>query len=156
MDRCGTARVDGSDIDARDPSAHRKAPLPDNAFHGRGRAKRERSWYTRFAMSRFQRLHDPERPGQVLADAGTPVATVLWSHDFTDRSQTGWFLVMLDEDGEPDADPPRRLDVSQDVDRLAADERLSRADWLAQAATLEMVTAGAAVDAGERLLERIA
>ena len=107
------------------------------------------------AVSRFQRMHDPGRPGQILVHEGVPVATVLWSHDFTDRAQTGWFLVMLDGDGEPDGEPPRRLDVSGDVHRLAADGRLSRADWLAQAETLELVTATAAVEAGERRLARV-
>ena len=106
-------------------------------------------------MSRFQRLHDPERPGQVLLQHGEPVATVVWSHDFTDRAQTGWFLLMLDSDGEPDDDHRRRLAVSDDVDRLVADGRLSRADWLAQAETLELVTAGAAIEAGERCLARV-
>ena len=106
-------------------------------------------------MSRFQRMQDPDRPGQVLVHEGAPVATVVWSHDFTDRGQTGWFLVTLDDDGEPDGEPPRRLSVSRDVERLAGDARLSRADWLAQAETLELVTATAAVEAGERWLARV-
>ena len=106
-------------------------------------------------MPRFQRLHDPDRPGQILLHEGEPVATVVWTHDFTDRGQTGWFLLMLDDDGEPDGGRPRRLVVSDDVDRLVADARLSRADWLAQAETLELVTATAAVEAGERCLARV-
>ncbi len=106
-------------------------------------------------MSRFQRMHDPGRPGQVLVHAGAPVAAVVWSHDFGDREQTGWFLMMLDEDAEPDGEPPRRLHVSRDVDRLAGDTRLSRAEWLAQAETLELVTATVAVEAGERCLARV-
>jgi hypothetical protein len=117
--------------------------------------KRTGAWYTTVGVSRFQRLHDPERPGQVLVSGGAPVATVLWSHDFTDRAQTGWFLVMLDEDGEPDGEQPWRLAVSDDVDRLVADGRLSRADWIAQAETLELVTADAAILAGERCLARV-
>ncbi len=107
------------------------------------------------AVSRFQRQHDPERPGQILAEAGEPLATVVWAHDFGDRAATGWFLVMLDEDGEPGDDPPRRLVVSEEVERLVADDRLSRADWLAQAETVEHVTATAAVEAGERRLARV-
>ena len=106
-------------------------------------------------MPRFQRLHDPDRPGQILLHDGEPVATVVWAHDFTDRGQTGWFLLMLDDDGEPDGERPWRLVVSDDVDRLVADGRLSRADWLAQAETLELVTATAAVEAGERCLARV-
>jgi hypothetical protein len=106
-------------------------------------------------VSRFQRLHDPERPGQVLLHDGEPIATVVWSHDFGDRAQTGWFLLMLDGDGEPDGDRPWRLAVSDDVDRLVADGRLNRADWLAQAETMELVTAAAAIEAGERCLARV-
>jgi hypothetical protein len=106
-------------------------------------------------MSRFQRLHDPERPGQVLMHDGEPIATVVWTHDYADRSATGWFLVMLDSHGEPDGDPPRRLLVSADVEALAADGRMDRADWLARAETLELVTATAAVEAGERRLARV-
>jgi hypothetical protein len=106
-------------------------------------------------VSRFQRLHDPDRPGQLLLHEGAPVATVVWSHDYTDRTQTGWFLLMLDDDGEPDGEPPRRLAVSDDVDRLIADGRLGRAEWIAQAETLELVTATAAVEAGERCLARV-
>ena len=117
--------------------------------------KRTQGWYKTHAVSRFQRLHDPDQPGQVLLDHGEPVATVVWSHDFTDRAQTGWFLVMLDDEGEPDGAPPRRLAVSGDVDQLAGDGRLSRADWLAQAETLELVTATAAIEAGERCLARV-
>lgn len=106
-------------------------------------------------MSRFQRLNDPDRPGQVLVHEGEPVATVVWAHDFTDRGQTGWFLLMLDGDGEPDGERPWRLDVADDVDRLVADGRLSRADWIARAETLELVTATAAIEAGERCLARV-
>jgi len=106
-------------------------------------------------VPRFQRLHDPDRPGQLLLDEGEPVATVVWAHDFTDRAQTGWFLLLLDDAGEPDGEQPWRLAVSDDVDRLVADGRLSRADWLAQAETLELVTATAAVEAGERCLARV-
>jgi hypothetical protein len=106
-------------------------------------------------VSRFERLHDPERPGQVLVHDGEPVATVIWSHDYGDRSATGWFLVMLDPEGEPDGEPPRRLLVSPDVEELIADGRMGRADWLAQAETVELVTAAAAVDAGERRLASV-
>lgn len=103
-------------------------------------------------MPRFQRSYDPDRPGQVLSQDGEPVAMVVWSHDFGERDQTGWFLVTLDGEGEPDGEPPQRLHVSADVDRLVADRRLDRAGWLAQAETLELVTAPAAVAAGERRL----
>jgi hypothetical protein len=106
-------------------------------------------------VSRFQRLHDPERPGQVLVHEGEPIASVVWSHDFADRSATGWFLVMLGADGEPDGEPPRRLLVSADVEALVADRRMPRADWLAQAETVELVTATAAIEAGERRLARV-
>ena len=117
--------------------------------------KRPQGWYKTRRVSRFQRQHDPDRPGQVLLDGGTPVATVVWSHDYTDRAQTGWFLVLLDDEGEPDDERPWRLAVSDDVDRLVADGRLSRADWLAQAETLELVTATAAIEAGERCLAKV-
>ena len=103
-------------------------------------------------MARFDRVHDADRPGQMLVQDGEPVALVLWAHDWAERDRTGWFLVLLGGDGEPDGEPPRRLDVSEDVDRLVADRALPRAEWLAQAETLELVTAGPALDAGERAL----
>jgi hypothetical protein len=101
----------------------------------------------------FQRTHDPDRPGQLLLRDGEPVASVVWAHDFTERAGTGWFLVPLDDDGEPDDERAQRLPVSDEVERLAADSRLSRADWLAQAETVELLTANAAVEAAERLLD---
>ena len=100
----------------------------------------------------FQRTHDPGRPGQLLLRDGEPVASVVWAHDFSERAQTGWFLVLLDRDGEPDEEQPRRLAVSPDVERLAGDATLGRADWLARAQTVELVTATAAVEAAERML----
>jgi hypothetical protein len=100
-------------------------------------------------------VHDPERPGQVFLSDGAPVAIMVWSHDYADRGQTGWFLLMLDDDGEPDGERPWRLAVSDDVDRLVADGHLSRAEWLAQAEALELVTASAAIEAGERCLARV-
>jgi hypothetical protein len=106
-------------------------------------------------MPRFERSHEPGRPGQLLVHRGEPVALVVWAHDYAERGQTGWFLMTLDADGEPDGEPPTRLGVSEDVDRLAADTRLGRAEWLAQAETLELVTAAAAVEAGERALETL-
>jgi hypothetical protein len=106
-------------------------------------------------MPRFERSHDPDRPGQLLVHEGEPVAMVLWAHDFAEREQTGWFLVTLAGDGEPDDEPPTPLAVSADVERLVADARLPRREWLAQAETLELVTAPAALDAGERALARL-
>jgi hypothetical protein len=106
-------------------------------------------------VPRFERVHDGDRPGQLLVHEGEPVALVVWTHDWEVRDRTGWFLVLLDGDGEPDGDAPRRLDVSADVDLLVADAGLERAAWLAQAETLELVTSGAALDAGERALARL-
>jgi hypothetical protein len=106
-------------------------------------------------VPRFERVHDGDRPGQLLVHEGEPVARVVWAHDWEERDQTGWLLMLLDGDGEPDGNAPRRLDVSPDVDRLVADTRLERAAWLAQAETLELVTAAAALDAGERALARL-
>jgi hypothetical protein len=106
-------------------------------------------------VPRFERVHDGDRPGEMLLHDGEPVALVVWSHDWEEREGTGWFLVLLDDDGEPDGEPARRLDVSTEVDRLAADTGLERAAWLAQAETLELVTAPAALDAGERALARL-
>jgi hypothetical protein len=106
-------------------------------------------------VSRFERVHDGDRPGQLLLLDGEPVALVVWTHDWAERERTGWFLVLLDDDGEPDGAAPRRLDVSADVDRLVADSSLERAAWLAQAETLELVTAPAALAAGERALARL-
>ena len=106
-------------------------------------------------MGTFDRHHDADRPGQVLVHDGEPVALVTWTHDWEERDQTGWFLILLDGDGEPDGAAPTRLDVSPDVDRLVADGELSRAAWIAQAETLELVTAPAALDAGERALARL-
>jgi hypothetical protein len=106
-------------------------------------------------VARFERVHDTGRPGQLLLDEGEPVALVVWTHDWEERDRTGWFLVLLDGDGEPDGAPPTRLDVAADVDRLVADSSLERAAWLAQAETLELVTAAAALDAGERAAARL-
>ena len=89
-------------------------------------------------------LHDPEGSGQLLLSDGEPVAMVVWAHDFAERSQTGWFFVPLDDDGEPDHAWSRRL---------AADTALSRAAGIARAETVELVTAAAAVAAAERLLD---
>ena len=83
------------------------------------------------------------------------MATVVWTHDFGERERTGWFLLMLDDDGEPDGEPPERLDVGPEVEELVADRRLDRRAWLAQAETLELVTAPAALAAGERALARL-
>jgi hypothetical protein len=109
----------------------------------------------RAPVPRFDRAHDPDRPGQLLVRAGEPVALVLWAHDWEERGHTGWFLVLLDSEGEPSDEPPTRLAVSPDVDRLVTDTQLERAAWLAQAETLELVTAGAALDAGERAVTRL-
>lgn len=99
----------------------------------------------------FQREPDPDRPGQLLLRDGEPVGSVFWVHDFAEREQTGWFLLPL-----ADADASaRRLRVSDEVERLVADAGLSRADWLAQAEMLELVTATAALDAAERELEEL-
>jgi hypothetical protein len=106
-------------------------------------------------VATFERARDPDRPGQLLVRDGEPVGSVLWAHDWRERERTGWFLVLLDADGEPDGAPPTRLDVTPDVDRLVADVRLSRDAWLAQAETLELVTASAALEAGERALARL-
>lgn len=106
-------------------------------------------------MPRFERTHDPDHPGQLLVQDGQPVAMVLWAHDYAEREQTGWFLVTLDGEGEPDGELARRLAVSADVDQLVADSRLARGDWLAQAQTVELVTAAVAVDVGERTLARL-
>ena len=103
-------------------------------------------------MSRFQRAVDPDRAGQVLLHDGEPVGLLFWAHDFVDRAGTGWFLALLDADGEEDGAPPRRLEVSPDVGALAADRRLERAEWLARADTLELVTAAAALAAAEAAL----
>jgi hypothetical protein len=112
-------------------------------------------WYTTGAMTRFDRSHDPDRPGELLLHEGQAVAMVLWAHDHAERERTGWFLVTLDGDGEPDGEPPRRLAVSADVDALVGDARLPRREWLAQAETVELVTAGAALGAAERALARL-
>ena len=106
-------------------------------------------------MPRFQRASDPDRPGQLLLDAGAPVAIVYWAHDYSERDQTGWFMALLDDDGEPFGGPPRRLAVSDDVAHLVRDDRLARAAWVARAETLELVTSGDAVEAGEQELNRI-
>jgi hypothetical protein len=103
----------------------------------------------------FERSRDPSRPGQLLLQRGEPVALVFWSHDFSDRAQTGWFLAVLDDAGEPDGRRPTRLTVADAVTALVEDSGLERADWLARAETLELTTAAAAVEAGERLLGRM-
>jgi hypothetical protein len=116
---------------------------------------RARAWYSTL-VPRFQRSRDPDRPGgQFLLEDGEPVAFVFWVHDYAERGQTGWFISLVDADGEPDAeDPPRRLQVAPEVDGLVADRGLDRAAWLAQAETVELVTAQDALHAAERLLEQ--
>ena len=105
-------------------------------------------------MAAFQRAHDPDRPGQLLLRRGEPVAVVYWLHDFADRAQTGWFMELLDDAGEPDGRPPLRLDVSADVGALAGDTQRPRVEWLARAEAVELVTADAALRAGEHALTR--
>jgi len=100
-------------------------------------------------MSRFQRAHDPDRSGQLLLDDGEPVGLLVWAHDFADRDGTGWFLALLEPDGEEGDEPPLRLEVAPEVDLLLADRTLGRAEWLARAETLELVTASAALAAAE-------
>ena len=91
--------------------------------------------------------------GETLLRGGEPVATVVWAHDFAERRQTGWFLVPLGGEGEPAHEQRRRLAVSPDVERLVADSQLDRAGWLAQAETVELVTAAAAIAAAEKALD---
>ena len=100
-------------------------------------------------MGRFTRASDPDRAGQMLLQGGEPVGLLFWAHDYGDRAGTGWFLSLLDEDGEEQGEPPCRLDVAGDVDLLVADVSLDRAEWLARAETLELVTAPAALAAAE-------
>jgi|SRR5829696_1999125 len=100
-------------------------------------------------MTRFQRAPDPDRAGQMLLRDGEPVGLVFWSHDYADRSGTGWFLSLLDAEGEEEGDGQSRLAVSPDVDALVADRTLERGEWLARAETLELVTAPAALAVAE-------
>jgi hypothetical protein len=116
---------------------------------------RARAWYSP-PVPRFQRSTDPDRPGgQLLLEDGEPVAFVFWMHDYGERGQTGWFISLLEPDGEPvGEDEPHRLQVAPEVDVLIADRGLDRAAWLAQAETVELVTAHDALHAAERLLEQ--
>src|SRR5829696_1986845 len=100
-------------------------------------------------MTRFQRAEDPDRAGQLLLRDGEPVGLAFWAHDYADRSATGWFLSVLDANGEEDDDGPRRLAVSPDVEALVADRTLERGEWLARAETVELVTAPAALAVAE-------
>ena len=56
----------------------------------------------------------PDRPGgQLLFDDGEAIALVYWTHDYEEREATGWFLAMLDSEGEIDHEKePHRLDVT--------------------------------------------
>ena len=101
----------------------------------------------------YERAHDPGGPGLLLLRDGEPVASVLWMHDFAERARTGWFVVPLGAAGEPEHGRARRLAVSGDVERLVADRELPRGEWLARAETFELLTATAAVEAAERLLD---
>lgn len=101
----------------------------------------------------YEQTRDPGAPGLLLIRDGEPVASVVWMHDFAERAGTGWFVVPVDEHGEPEYDAARRLAFSDDVERLVCDAQLPRADWLARAETLELLTASAAVEAAARMLE---
>jgi hypothetical protein len=103
----------------------------------------------------FERAPDPDRPGQLILRHGEPVALVFWAHDFEDRTQTGWFMIVLDEQGEPDGRPPTLLPMAGAASELAADAELERGEWLARAETVELVTAGDAVGAAEQALGRM-
>jgi hypothetical protein len=111
--------------------------------------------YTGGGLPGFERSNDSDRPGQLLLQRGEPVALVFWAHDFAERARTGWFLTVLDDEGEPDGRRPTELEVSDAVAALVANTKLDRSEWLAQAETVELVTAADAVDAGERLLEEL-
>lgn len=104
-------------------------------------------------MARFQRASDPDRSGQVLLRDGEPLGLVFWSHDFADRSRTGWFLELLDGRGEGDGARPRRLTVAAAITDLARDAALPRAEWLARAEAVELTTAQAALTVAEDVLE---
>jgi hypothetical protein len=101
---------------------------------------------------RFRRATDPGRPGQVLLLDDEPLALVVWTHDYSERARTGWFLVPLTNDGEPDDGAAVRLAVSADVEQLVADRELGRREWLARAEAAELLTAGAALGAAEDAL----
>jgi len=104
-------------------------------------------------MTGFERTGDPDRPGgQVLLRDGEPVALVWWAHDYGDRAATGWFMQALDADGEPLGEAPRRLPDTEDVRALVEDRTLGRAEWVARAETLELVSAPGALAAAERVL----
>ena len=107
-------------------------------------------------MARFQRTSDPDRPGgQLLFDDGEAVALLYWTHDYGEREATGWFLAMLDDDGELDPqEEPQRLDVSPEVDALITNRRMDRGEWLAYAETVELVSSQQALRVAERLLEQ--
>jgi hypothetical protein len=104
-------------------------------------------------MPSFERAADPDRPGgQVLLADGEPVALVWWAHDYDDRTATGWFMQRLEADGEPAGEAPRRLPAPEEVQILLADRALDQAQWVAQAETVELVTAPSVLAAAERAL----
>jgi hypothetical protein len=80
---------------------------------------------------------------------------VYWTHDYEEREATGWFLAMLDSEGEIDhEEEPHRLDVTPEIDALMVDRGLDRDAWLAPAETVELVSAQEALRVAEQVLEQ--
>jgi hypothetical protein len=105
-------------------------------------------------MGHLDRAPDPGRRGQLLLLDGEPAGVLLWVHDAVDRSATGWYLQLLDADGEP-AGQPHRLPDPDDVAALRASDERDRGTWIRQAETVELVSASAALRLAEAALEEL-
>ena len=125
--------------------ARRRVPDPPERVHGSSPRGMPCG-----AMSRFQRAPDPDRSGQLLLEDGEPVGLARLGRTTspTATARAG---------SSPCWSPTARRATSRRCAStspptstlLVADRALGRADWLARAETLELVTASAALAAAE-------
>jgi hypothetical protein len=105
-------------------------------------------------MAQIERAQDPGRRGQLLLLDGEPAAVVTWVHDADDRPSTGWFLQLLDADGEATG-PAHKLRGPAGVTELVETPQPDREAWIRQAETVELLTATTALEMAETVLAHL-